>query len=330
MISSAKCFRPSWRLGFLAFALLFALGSAVVADVIYKRDGSKVVGKITKEEKKRVQIEIRRGKLSAKIWVPRKEIFQIEKGLTPDEEFEERLSKLDPLDLAGHEALLAFAKKNKIREGASRIESLLPRIKVRRFKIDNARTWCRTCNATGSTHCEPCSGTGKQLEPCPRCDAKGAVACRVCQHRENGDLRCRRCGGEGKYERFDPKVGRKRLVECDDCKGAGLLACPTCKGERTLGCPVCKGKKGNPKKCETCQGSPKHTCVTCKGSKLQPKAVTDEQLAAEAKALAAKKAAEKSDGKTKAGEGASGDSKGDGQKPTSNPKAKPVGSTSSR
>lgn len=300
--------------------LLVILGWSprVLADVIWLRDGGKVVGKITAEEKTRVQIEIRRGKMSAKKWVLRKEIFQIEKGLTPDEEFEARLAKLDPMDLDGHRALLEFAKKNKIREGARRLEVLIPSVVARRFKIDHKRTWCRSCDASGKTTCQVCTGEGKVYDPCQRCEAKGAVACRVCRSRESADLRCRRCGGEGEYQRFDPKLGRKKLVKCDDCKGAGVQTCPTCKGKREVTCPLCEGKKGTPKKCPTCKGSPLGVCKVCTGSRLQPKPLTDEEL--EAERVAAEAA--KNDSATSKPKDA--DSKDDGSKvgsPTDAPKA---------
>lgn len=284
------------RLALLVLVALAALTSGVAADVIYRRDGRKVVGKITQEEESRVQIEIRQGELSARIWIPRKEIFRIEKGLTPDEEFQDRLGKLDPLDLEGHEALLEWAKQEKVREGIELIERRLPKIRARRLKIDHPKTWCRHCEASGVEVCGECEGEGKVLDPCDRCEGRGEEPCRTCATRDSGQLRCRRCGGEGQYERFDPKIGRKKLVECGDCKGSGVHDCPNCKGKQVVECPKCEGKKGLPIACKKCQGKPKKTCTVCNGTRIQPTPVTDEQLAAEKKAAeeaAKKEAAEK-------------------------------------
>lgn len=281
------------RFTLLVFVALAALTSGVAGDVIYRRDGRKVVGKITQEEESRVQIEIRQGELSARIWIPRKEIFRIDKGLTPDEEFQDRLGKLDPLDLEGHAALLEWAKQEKVRAGIELLERRIPKIQARRLKIDHPRTWCRHCDASGVEICGECEGEGKVLDPCDRCDGRGDEPCRTCANRETGQLRCRRCGGEGKYERFDPRLGRKKLVECDDCRGSGVHDCPNCKGKQVVECPKCEGKKGLAITCKKCQGKPKKTCTVCSGTRVQPTPVTDEQLAAEKKAAeeAAKKEA---------------------------------------
>ncbi len=283
--------RPTIRLRSLvviSFLLLGTLSSTTLADTVWKKNGEKVVGKILKQEPRRVQIEVRQGAITAKYWIKRSDIVELTLGLTPEEEFEDRLRKLDGVDIKGHEALVLWAKKNRLRKQARALEKRLPLIRMRRLKIDNPKSWCRKCDATGDEKCVKCVGSGKLLVPCERCEGTGGIPCKTCGQKDSSLLRCRRCAGNGEYERFDPKKGRKVRTKCDDCKGTGTHECPTCDGKREQACAHCKGEKGTKHICHVCKGTPSRTCTTCVGSGRQPIPVSDEILEAERKAAEAK------------------------------------------
>jgi len=272
-------------------ALLLA-PAALLADTILKKDGSELVGRIIEEEEGRVCIEVQLGRMAAKIWVPRSEISNIERGSTPGEEFQARLLALAPHDLAGHRALAEWAKEQKLLAEEGYVKALLPKVELAARKHENPRTWCRACGADGEQVCEPCGGEGKVLAACVRCAGVGGFPCKTCGGAAGAMVRCRRCAGEGEYEKFDPAAGRKVKEKCPDCRGKGEVECPTCEGKGTTACPACKGTKGETKTCEACGGKPKRVCEVCAGKGIQPTPLTDEQLAAERSAEERKAAEE--------------------------------------
>ena len=274
----------------LSLALLIA-PIALRADTILKKDGSEVVGKIIEEEAGRVCIEVQLGKMTAKVWVPRAEISSIERGSTPGEEFQTRLLALAPHDLAGHQALAAWAKEQKLLAEESYVKALLPKVELAARKHDHPRTWCRGCGADGEQTCAPCGGEGKILAACVRCNGVGGFPCKTCGGEAGAMVRCRRCAGEGEYEKFDPAAGRKVKEQCPDCRGKGEVECPTCEGKGNTKCFVCDGSKGETQTCELCAGKPKRVCEICAGKGIQPTPLTDEQLLAE-KSAEERKAAE--------------------------------------
>lgn len=278
----------------ISVALLLAaliLPATLRADVILKKDGSEVVGKILEEEEGRVLIEVQLGRMAAKVWVPRSEIASIERGSTPGEEFQARLLALAPHDLAGHRALAEWAKERKLLAEEGYVKALLPKVELAARKHENPRTWCRACGADGEQLCAPCGGEGKTLAACTRCGGAGAFPCKTCGGEAGATVRCRRCAGEGEYEKFDPAAGRKVKDQCPDCRGKGVVECPTCEGKGKTECPSCKGTKGETKVCEACGGKPKRVCEVCTGKGIQAKPLTDEELAKE-RTADEKKAAE--------------------------------------
>ncbi|MGE0708311.1 MAG: CAP domain-containing protein [Planctomycetota bacterium] len=72
---------------------LVALGPAR-ADVIHLTSGGRVRGKIVKETRREVVVETRGGTTS----IPRDEIDRIERGATLEDQYRERLKKIDPKD----------------------------------------------------------------------------------------------------------------------------------------------------------------------------------------------------------------------------------------
>lgn len=297
----------------LLLAWVVCLGTEVSADTIWRSNGTKLVGKIVQEEETRVQIEVKRGTLSYKIWVPRSEITLLQKGRTPLEELREREAQWKPEDLDGLRRLIDFAERKQLLGELERLKKLVPAAEQKQRKAKNPKRWCRSCNAVGEVVCEECVGTGQCLLPCERCEAGGTIQCTVCGHRDNpGKLRCRKCNGAGKYERFNPAKGRKEKTRCPDCKGKGTHECPQCDGKAQQKCPVCVGEKGTKEDCKVCNQAPVSTCNTCKGAGLQPTPVTDEQLAQERKAAAEaakQKDAEKAKGKPSTGQKSGGNSK---------------------
>ena len=276
-------------------ALLTASPTLLCADMIWKKNGSKLVGKILAQEPQRVQIRMKQGKLEANVWIERSEILRIEMGQTPDEELEQRVSQLKPDDLAGYKELIDWANKNGLKARAVELEAKLPAVERLGFKKDHALNWCRQCDATGKVPCAKCDGKGQLLEPCERCEGKGVVPCGACAARDSTLFRCRRCAGTGEYERFDPARGIKVRTKCDDCAGTGSLPCPTCQGKRQQKCTECDGKKGKPHPCDACSGSPQLVCDRCKGTRIQPKSLTKEEYDVEQRELAAREAKEKAE-----------------------------------
>ncbi len=269
-------------------------GASLRADTILRKDGSEVIGKILTEEESRIQVEVQMGKMTAKIWIPRKEIASIAKGKTPAEEMQARLAALEPHDLAGHQALAEWAKGQKLFDEERYVNSLLPRVELASRKHQYPRSWCRTCGADGEVTCEVCAGEGKKLAACSKCAGVGQLVCKTCKGDKDAMVRCRRCAGEGEYEKFDPARGRKVKTECADCRGKGERNCPTCNGKGGTLCPSCEGEKGEVSVCDVCNGKPKRVCETCAGKGIQATTLTDEQLAkeaSEAKQKAAQEAA---------------------------------------
>ena len=273
--------QPRRHLLWLVLILALLPLSPLPADTIFKKDGREVVGKIIAEEESRVMIEVQMGKMTAKIWVPRKEISRIERGATPTDEFEERLSKIQPHDVPAYEKLADWAKKNRLRDQERYVRSLIPAAKIQARKHQHPRTWCRGCDADGEASCKPCDGTGEHIDKCERCDGVGANDCKICKGVDGNQVRCRRCAGEGEYEKFDPARGRKVTQKCKDCRGEGLRDCPICQSKGVVECGECEGKKGVVTDCTTCSGKPTHSCKVCRGTGLQPTPLTDAEFAKE-------------------------------------------------
>ena len=260
--------------------LLLPIGE-IWADKIFKKDGTEVVGKIVAEEPERVLIEIQLGRMMAKQWVLRKDISRIERGLTPGEEFQDRLSRLKEHDLQGYQQLAAWAKKSGLGEEERYVLSLLPKVERAALMHKHPRTWCRPCSATGTVSCAPCEGDGESLIPCQRCAGAGHENCKICRGVAGLKVKCRKCAGEGSYQKFDPAKGRKIKTTCGTCRGKGEADCPYCKGEGVLECPSCEGSQGESSTCDVCQGKPEKTCSTCAGKKIQPTPVSAAELAEE-------------------------------------------------
>ncbi|MGE3163754.1 MAG: hypothetical protein AB7O52_02530 [Planctomycetota bacterium] len=268
--------------GVLGFVLLLAAAPPVLADTVWRKNGSKIVGKIVAEEPTRIQILFRAGTQEAKVWIARSDIALIEHGKTPEEEYEERLAALDPADIDGHKSLIAWATTQQLVTQVQALTARLPGIELLARKAKHPTRWCRTCDAVGEVSCADCGGSGEVRKPCERCDSTGKISCQVCGHRDGGGfLRCKRCSGAGEYERFDPAKGRKVKTKCQDCAGKGTHKCPECDGKQSQACDVCQGKKGAPEVCPTCKGTPKSPCTVCRGTGLQPVALTPEELARE-------------------------------------------------
>ncbi|MEM7167391.1 MAG: hypothetical protein AAF581_18155 [Planctomycetota bacterium] len=289
--------------------------STLSADTIWRRNGAKLVGKIVAEEEKRVQVEVQVGKGRTLVWINRSEIQRIERGLTPREEYEARLAKLQPHDLPGLEALIEWAQRKRLVSEVATLEKKKTDV-VRLYRMHkHPRRWCRTCTSHGQVPCADCDGEGVLRDPCEACGESGEMRCKVCGHLdEGGVLRCRACAGAGKVERFNPAKGRKEKKRCDSCKGKGTHECPECGGKGHSRCSVCQGTKGVARDCPTCQKEPLRTCPTCTGSGLQPEPVTDAQWAREQEA---KKEAD--------GNGASGEAKEGGAPPAKKPGAEGAG-----
>ncbi|MCI0650718.1 MAG: hypothetical protein L0Z55_02420 [Planctomycetes bacterium] len=284
----------------LLVLILLALAlprSAAHADVIWRKDGSKIEGTIVAEEEKRVQLSVRVGNSEGRIWIDRAAIDRIERGELPGAEYERRLAALDPADVAGHRALLEWADLQNLLDAVRDLRERLPEVERRSRVKNNPALWCRMCEARGQRPCPECRGTGEKLIPCVRCDAKGAVRCKACgNRREGGALKCRKCSGAGEVEQFDPAKATKKKVKCPDCGGSGTHTCPECGGKKEQSCPACTGKGGSGEPCGRCGGKPIETCPTCTGSGLQPVPLTPEELereAAAARETTTKPAAEK-------------------------------------
>ncbi|MEE8143087.1 MAG: hypothetical protein V3T77_08305, partial [Planctomycetota bacterium] len=145
----------------LVWVVLLMVPEALRGDTVWRKNGSQVVGKILKQEPDRIYMVIQSGKSTVKFWIPRSEIDTIELGMTPTEEFDDRLGKLAPDDFKGYQELLGWAKKQRLRKQARSLEKEIPEVEWRGFKRDHPKSWCRTCDARGQRRCPQCNGEGQ-------------------------------------------------------------------------------------------------------------------------------------------------------------------------
>lgn len=84
------------------------LGSTIaLADTVYVNGRGMIKGRIVREDERQVVVRLPTG---GQIEIDREDIDRIERGLLPAEEFEQRLTRLDPKDARGHYELALWAK----------------------------------------------------------------------------------------------------------------------------------------------------------------------------------------------------------------------------
>lgn len=74
---------------------------------------------------------------------------------------------------------------------------------------------------------------------CNSCDGRGHITCIKC---ENGYKECSSCSGTGRVKKIENKKDRKLsyYIDCDRCRGTGIVKCSTCEGKGTVACFKCK------------------------------------------------------------------------------------------
>lgn len=257
---------------------------AVLADVVYLKDGGSLEGVVSEENGK---IVVRSG--SIKMVLEKDRILRIEAKKPPREEYQERLAKVPARDARAHYNLGLWCLDKRLpseaRDCFVRVLVLDPNHQEAHRNLGHTQRdgqWvklCAKCAGSGKADCPTCKGTGIIRKPCPLC-VNGKKACDTC--RGLGFLPCPNCGGAGAFV-------------CDVCGGIGghweqewvwlngafvpqptWIACPMCGGQGRLDCPNCiqgrvdcKQCKGGRYKCPSCDGLgyKRAPCAKCEGIK---------------------------------------------------------------
>jgi hypothetical protein len=237
--------------------LLLAFASALAADVVHLKSGSKVEGRITKSTPEAVTIETQ----TAVLTYPRDVIDKIERGPSLLDVYRGKVAAAKTVE--DYQELLSWCEANRF-DTAEVKQKLRDAVATRR-RAENPDSYCRECAAYGQVGCQKCRGGGSSLQdrgtgkaslPCAKCGGQGTETCTSCGG--SGQAPCVRCNSTGSVP-----------AKCNVCNGTGIDRCPRCGGWGTFTCPNHVRHIGaGDSRCPTCgsRGVPGQVdCPVCGG-----------------------------------------------------------------